>query len=98
MTEEGGPERMQEVYPEFNESLLFFIPKKENLVSIDGIKYQNPDGVRPLNVTNTYNRLLASAVRLIIEPQVGARISFSQRGFTRSCGNVRRDAGAWNRH
>eukprot|EP00959_Pyramimonas_sp_CCMP1952_P073728 1541140-Pyramimonas_sp.AAC.1 len=39
------------------------------------------DKVRPLNVTNTDNRLLANAVRMVVEDAVAARISSSQRGF-----------------
>jgi len=37
--------------------------------------------VRPLNVTNTDNRLLASATRLAIEPTLSTLITEDQRGF-----------------
>ena len=39
------------------------------------------DKVRPLNVTNADNRLLANAVRMVIEDAVSKRISATQRGF-----------------
>jgi len=81
MTAEGGPERMADQYPDFNASLLFFIPKKASGTTEDGTAYYDADAVRPLNVTNADNRLLASAVRMLIEPFVADRISFSQRGF-----------------
>ena len=41
----------------------------------------SPDGVRPLNVTNTDNRLIASAVRLAIEPVLANLITLDQKGF-----------------
>ena len=47
----------------------------------DGTPFFDADAVRPLNVTNADNRLLASAVRILIEPLVASRISHSQRGF-----------------
>ena len=81
MTAEGGPERMAEQYPDFNASLLLFLPKKASGTLEDGTVFYDADSVRPLNVTNADNRLLASAVRLLIEPFVASRISPSQRGF-----------------
>ena len=44
-------------------------------------KYYDADAVRHLNVTNTDNRFLASAVRLLTEPYIAKRISWTQRGF-----------------
>ena len=41
----------------------------------------SPDGVRPLNVTNTDNRLIASSVRLAIEPVLANLITLDQKGF-----------------
>ena len=38
-------------------------------------------GGRPLNVTNCDNRLLASTVRLVLEPIIGPLITMDQRGF-----------------
>ena len=37
--------------------------------------------MRPLNVTNTDNRLLASAIRIVIEPILEGLITEDQRGF-----------------
>ena len=37
--------------------------------------------MRPLNVTNTDNRLIASAVRLMLEPIIGPLITRDQCGF-----------------
>jgi hypothetical protein len=81
MTSADGPERMAEHYPDFNASLLFFLPKKISGATEDGTVFYDADAVRPLNVTNADNRLLASAVRLFIEPFVAGRISSAQRGF-----------------
>jgi len=39
------------------------------------------DGVRPLNITNTSNRLIASAVRHAIEPTLASLVTHEQRGF-----------------
>ena len=41
----------------------------------------SPDGVRPLNVTNADNRLIASAVRLAIEPVLAILVTLDQKGF-----------------
>jgi len=41
----------------------------------------SPEGVRPLNVTNTDNRLVASSVRAAIEPTLGQLVTMDQRGF-----------------
>ena len=38
-------------------------------------------GTRPLNVTNCDNRLLASAVKIVLEPIIGPLITTDQRGF-----------------
>eukprot|EP00959_Pyramimonas_sp_CCMP1952_P238891 4992067-Pyramimonas_sp.AAC.1 len=39
--------------------------------------------MRPLNITNTDNRVLCSAVRMHIEPQISPGASEEQRGFLR---------------
>ncbi|CAK0848639.1 unnamed protein product [Prorocentrum cordatum] len=78
---EDGLRRLHEFAEDFNHSLLFFIPKgpPERLGSAD--MGHAVDKVRPLSVTNTDNRLLANAVRMVVEDAVAARISSSQRGF-----------------
>ena len=48
---------------------------------MDGAEVYAFDGVRPLNVTNTDNRLVASAVRVAIEPVLNSLITWGQRGF-----------------
>eukprot|EP00959_Pyramimonas_sp_CCMP1952_P152609 3193193-Pyramimonas_sp.AAC.1 len=72
---------MEDFAADFNSSLLFFLPKKPSGVGPAGEGYYKPANVRLLNVTNTDNRLLASAVRLLIEPVVGPRALDIQRGF-----------------
>ena len=65
MVEDGGDEVMTREYPEFNESFLFVLPQKTAATTEDGADVFDPDGMRPLNVTNTDNRLLASATRIV---------------------------------
>ena len=55
--------------------------KKSAGTLADGTVFLDADGVRPLNVANTDNRILANAVRMVIEPRVSPRIIFLQRGF-----------------
>ena len=67
-------------YPDFNSSLLMFLLKKPVDV-IDGAAIFEPSGVRPLNITNTDNRLLASTVRIAVEPVLGPLITSDQMGL-----------------
>ena len=80
MTEEDGFTLLGKVYSDLNASLLFFCLRQIG-TTVDGLDIYEPGGVRPLNVTNTDNRLLASATRLAIEPTLGALITEDQRGF-----------------
>jgi len=57
-----------------------FCPRKIGTTDA-GLDIYEPGGVRPLNVTNTDNRLLASATRLAIEPTLSTLITEDQRGF-----------------
>ena len=68
-------------YPAFNESLMVFLPKKADCVDSAGRAVYAPENTRPLNITNTENRILASAVRLKLEPHLSPEISEMQRGF-----------------
>ena len=77
----SGADRLRQHAEDFNFSLLFFIPKGPPDRSVHGELYHAADKVRPLNVTNTDNRLLANAVRMVIEDAVAERITPSQRGF-----------------
>ena len=57
-----------------------FLPKK--LVDvIDGAEAYAADGVRPLNITNVDNRLVASAVKLALEPLLNKLVTWDQRLF-----------------
>ena len=47
----------------------------------EGVPVFEASGVRPLNVTNADNRLIASAVRIELEPLIGPLITTDQRGF-----------------
>ena len=78
---DDGPSSLRRDYPEFNESLLFFLPKKATSTMPDGGQAFEAGGVRPLNVTNCDNRILASTIRLVLEPRIGPLITKSQRGF-----------------
>ena len=76
-----GQELLRRDYPGFNESLLFFLPKKPIARTDEGADVFEVGGVRPLNVTNADNRLMASSVRLVLEPILGPLITHDQRGF-----------------
>ena len=73
--------KMTSEYPDFNESLLVFLPKKAVGTTAQGDAIFEPGGVRPLNITNADNRLLASACRILLEPMLGPLITEDQRGF-----------------
>ena len=75
--------QMDQEYPEFNASILHFLPKKPAGQTEDGSDIYEPSGVRPLNVTNADNRLLASATRFLLEPVLGPLVTDCQRGFIR---------------
>ena len=84
---EGGMEALLQAFPldaegntEFNQAILAFIPKK--LPQRQGeLEYFLPADVRPLSIVNTDNRLLASAVRLRVEPLLAEAVSRDQRGL-----------------
>ena len=81
MFSETGPDATAADYGYLNNSLLLFLPKKASGTTPTGEGYYEAANVRPLNVTNTDNRLLANAVRYVIEPFVGQRVTTLQRGF-----------------
>ena len=78
---EDYAEVLERDYPTFNESLLHFLPKKSTGRTADGQDLYEPANVRPLSITNTSNRLIASAVRLALEPALAPYITIQQRGF-----------------
>ena len=48
-------------YPDFNEILFIFLPKKAMGATAEGDAFFEPGGVRPLNITNADNRPLDSS-------------------------------------
>eukprot|EP00959_Pyramimonas_sp_CCMP1952_P361336 7567419-Pyramimonas_sp.AAC.1 len=62
---------------------MVFIPKKASSTRADGAEIFSPNSMRPLNLTNTDNRILCNAVRLHVEPKVAPGVSQEQRGFIR---------------
>ena len=78
---DSGGKLVEEEWADFNESLLFLLPKAPSGTLRSGEGYYEPENTRPLSVTNTDNRLLANAVRYLIEPVVGSNVFWIQRGF-----------------
>ena len=76
-----GIEHIMTDWQAFNESIMVFLPKKVSSTRADGTDVYSPKNLRPLNITNTDNRIFCSAVRLHIEPIIAPGISLSQRGF-----------------
>ena len=81
MTEDGGEEKMREACAAFNDSLMFFLPKKAPCRTANAETYYEPGGVRHLNVKNTDNRQLASAVWFVVKAAFAGRVTKIQRGF-----------------
>ena len=81
MTEDGGEEKMREACAAFNDSLMFFLPKKAPCRTANAETYYEPGGVRHLNVKNTDNRKLASAVWFVVKAAFAGRVTKIQRGF-----------------
>ena len=75
LSSSDGPSIMQRDYADFNASILLFLPKKPVRQSDEGTVVFEAKGVRPLNVTNSDNRLIASAVRMVLEPVIGLLIT-----------------------
>ena len=73
--------QLQQDMPDFNMSLLTFLPQKAAGCTEEGEDDFLPSGVRPLNITNTDNRILASAVRIALEPLLAPLITQDQKGF-----------------
>jgi len=78
-----GLAQVRDEWSSFNESVMVFIPKKATSTRADGSEVFPPGNMRPLNITNTDNRILCSAVRLHVEPLVAPGVSPEQRGFIR---------------
>ena len=72
---------MEQGYQDFNESIMVFLPKVPVDTTEFGLEVNEPDGTRPLNITNADNRLMANSVRMSIEKKFDGVISNMQRGF-----------------
>ena len=59
---------------------MVFLPKKAS-GSLNGVDFFDPSDTRPLSIVNSDNRIMASAVRLVIEPIMDAAVSDGQQGF-----------------
>ena len=51
-------------YPEFNAAILVCLPKKPTTIAKEGQAAYHSDSTRPLAISNTDNRIIASACRL----------------------------------
>ena len=76
-----GQEAISRHLPDYNESLMVFLPKGPSGVDGRGVPHYRPSDTRPLNLSNTDSRILASAVRSRIEPLLVEWVSPQQRGF-----------------
>ena len=83
LASEEAPPSHDEALRCMNESLLVFLPKSSEGTTDDGVEVFKPESTRPLAIANADNRIIASAVRYAIEPQVEQGISDMQRGFLR---------------
>ena len=77
-----SPDALMDRYcPTFNHSTMVFLPKTPVPGSPSDSPVFYPSAVRPLNISNADNRILASAVRIAVEPRLGPLITNRQRGF-----------------
>ena len=67
--------------PGFNEAFLCCLPKKPVKVDEELGDLFDAEHTRPLSIVNTDNRILAAALRLVLEPIAGSWVSGAQRGF-----------------
>ena len=74
----GGSDKVHD----FNDAAMVFLPKKPVGI-VEGKPVYDANNTRPLSIVNTENRLMASAVRLAMEPILDGVISPEQRGFIR---------------
>ena len=88
MSQSDGPACLSELYTDpafpdqsFNSSLMVFLPKAPTGHAAEYGDFYAPGDTRPLNITNTDNRLLANAVRYRVEPLLSEWVSDMQQGF-----------------
>ena len=70
-----------ENFPEFNEALLVCLPKKTQAFDPEGNPIYHPGETRPLAISNTDNRLIATTARLRWEDIANKYVHEHQRGF-----------------
>ena len=68
----------------FNSALLVLLPKKPNFVDPDRGDIFSPENMRPLSIVNCFNRIIANAYRVALEPFTKNLISNMQRGFMKN--------------
>ncbi|CAK0834700.1 unnamed protein product [Prorocentrum cordatum] len=76
-----GQRILEEDWDSFNESSMVFLAKKASGRTEDGSDIFTPNNMCPLNITNTDNRIICSAIRLHIELAIAPGVSMAQRGF-----------------
>ena len=82
LSQEDGLDQLRHDFGEdFNHGLMVFLPKKPSGTTAAGLDYFTPADVRPLNIVNCDNRLLANAVRMRLESVLSPWVSADQRGF-----------------
>ena len=79
--DQGAAMELQELGFDFNASLLHLLPNKATATTADGAPAYATGATRPLNIVNTDNRVIASAVRLMLEKVLAPKITHDQRGF-----------------
>ena len=88
LSSEGGEHIMRSDYPDFNHSDMVFLQKSVSGSHSEWGDFCTPEDTRPLNITNSDNRLLANAVRLRMEPILERWISPMQRGVLSGRSNL----------
>eukprot|EP00959_Pyramimonas_sp_CCMP1952_P044521 930248-Pyramimonas_sp.AAC.1 len=78
---DGAPDALDSMGLAFSESLLHLPPKKAIGETDEGVAMHDARATRPLNVANTDNRVIAGAVRLLLEPLPAPAITTEQDGF-----------------
>mmetsp|Transcript_57771 Transcript_57771/g.187559 ORF Transcript_57771/g.187559 Transcript_57771/m.187559 type:complete len:119 (+) Transcript_57771:227-583(+) len=68
--------------PDFNESMMVFLPNGLSGTDKDVGGFCTPEHIRPLNITNVGNRLPAIVVRMRLGTELERWTSPMQRGFS----------------
>ena len=78
---ETGLKEGQPGHDSFNESFLCCLPKTASYLNDQGEQVYEAKNTRPLTITNTDNRIIASAYRIRWEPLIAPVVAKNQRGF-----------------